>query len=83
MTPVLGMADCGEQQMLTNEEAADMKDAARYRWLREQQWNEAPMCVVLQPRQAVKLGHDCPSLDRLDAFIDAAMAAAPGGEEHQ
>jgi hypothetical protein len=51
------------------------REAARYRWLRQQHWNEAPMCVVMQPRQAVKLGHDCPALDRLDAAIDEAMAA--------
>jgi hypothetical protein len=50
-------------------------DAARYRWLRQQHWNEAPMCVVAQPRQAVKLGHDCPTLERLDAAIDGAMTA--------
>lgn len=50
------------------------RDAARYRWLRRQNWNEAELCVVAQPAQAVKLGHDCPSLDRLDVAIDAAIA---------
>jgi len=54
----------------------DARDAARYRWLRQQHWNEAPMCVVMQPRKAVKLGHDCPALARLDAAIDDAMVAA-------
>lgn len=54
-----------------------VKDAARYRWLREQHWNEAPpLCVVTRPKQAVRLGHDCPTLDRLDAAVDAAMGAA-------
>jgi hypothetical protein len=55
------------------ERTADARDAARYRWLRQQHWNEAPLCVVMQPRQAVKLGHDCPAMDRLDAVIDQAM----------
>lgn len=53
----------------------DARDAARYRWLRQQHWNEASLCVVMQPRQAVKLGHDCPALARLDAAIDEAMGA--------
>jgi hypothetical protein len=56
---------------------ADARDAARYRWLRQQHWSEAPLCVVVQPRHAVKLGHDCPALERLDAALDEAMAA-PG-----
>lgn len=47
------------------------EDAARYRWLRSQHWEEASMCVLMQPKVAVKLGYDCPSLDRLDAAIDA------------
>jgi len=77
--------DCGEQQMLTNEEAADMKDAARYRWLRDRllgadfDWNDSGECVlVFQWPRNVPVGADC------DRNIDAAMAvAAPGGEEHQ
>ena len=48
-------------------------DAERYRWLREQSWHEASMCVVLQPKGAVRLGFDCPTLGRLDNVIDAAM----------
>jgi hypothetical protein len=55
--------------------ASLVEDAERYRWLRQQYWNNAPLCVVAQPKQAVKLGHDCPSLDRLDAAIDAARKA--------
>lgn len=56
--------------------ANEARDAARYRWLRQQHWNTAPLCVVAQPRQAVKLGHDCPTLDRLDVAVDQAMDAA-------
>lgn len=48
------------------------RDAERYRWLRAQNWNEAPLCVVARPKEAVRLGYDCPSLDRLDAAIDAS-----------
>lgn len=61
---------------LTDVLAADKRDAERYRWLREQHWNEAKLCVVARPKEAVKLGHDCPSFDRLDAEIDAAIEAA-------
>ena len=49
-------------------------DAQRYRWLREQQWNTGLLAVVADPKAAIKLGHDCPSLERLDDAIDAAMA---------
>lgn len=48
------------------------RDAERYRWLRQQNWNDAALCVVARPKDAVKLGHDCPSMERLDAAIDAA-----------
>lgn len=58
-----------------------VKDARRYRWLRKQHWNDAPLCVVVQPRQAVKLGYDCPALDRLDAAIDEAMASSGAKED--
>lgn len=49
------------------------KDAARYQWLRQQNWNDGKLAVVADPKNAVKLGHDCPSLLRLDAAIDAAI----------
>lgn len=51
------------------------KDSTRYRWLREQQWDRSEICAVMHPKLAVKLGYDCPSLDRLDAAIDGAMEA--------
>jgi hypothetical protein len=51
----------------------DALDAARYRWLREQNWNNCDLCVVVNPKDTVRLGSDCPSGDRLDAAIDAAM----------
>jgi hypothetical protein len=49
------------------------KDAERYRWLRQQHWNESALCVVAHPKDAVKLGHSCPSHERLDDAIDNAM----------
>ncbi|MFM0058508.1 hypothetical protein PQR64_23080 [Paraburkholderia phytofirmans] len=52
------------------------RDAARYRWLRRQQWNEADMFVVAGSKLQVRLGTDCPSLVRLDDAIDAAMVTA-------
>ncbi len=51
------------------------KDAARYRWLRMQHWSESELAVVKNPKQAVVLGYECPSSDRLDAEIDAQIAA--------
>ncbi|HVM91356.1 MAG TPA: hypothetical protein VMT67_01020 [Terriglobales bacterium] len=53
---------------------ADKLDAERYRWLRQQHWNEADMFVVAGSKSQVYLGTDCPSCDRLDAAIDAARA---------
>lgn len=59
-----------------SELAALRKDAERYRWLREQGWWDGPLVVVRNPKEAIKLGHDAPSLHRLDAAIDAAMRGA-------
>lgn len=53
-------------------------DAERYRWLRERSWSCDELCVVASPKQAVKPGHDCPSRNRLDEAIDAAMKGANG-----
>ena len=54
-------------------------DAKRYRWLREQQWNESSLFVVAGSKKEIVLGTDCPSLDRLDAAIDAAILAGGKG----
>ena len=51
------------------------KDAIRYAWLRKQDWETGLLAVVADPKKAIKLGHDAPSRARLDAAIDAAMAA--------
>jgi hypothetical protein len=58
---------------IRKEIAALELDAARYRWLRTQQWNSGCLCVVATPRVSVKLGSDCPSMERLDELIDDAM----------
>ena len=52
----------------------EQEAARRYLWLREQHWFNGQICVVLDPKQALKLGFDCPSGDRLDTFIDEFMA---------
>lgn len=69
----VGIVLASDYDTMRTEIEALRKDAERYRWLREQQWNTSPICAVTRPKDAVKLGHDCPSLDRLDAAIDAAM----------
>lgn len=56
--------------------AALEKDAARYRALREMHWCESSMCVVTNPKKAVKLGAFCPSGVNLDNEIDTAMEAS-------
>ena len=56
-----------------------VKDAARYRWLREQHWSDSKFAVVSNPKTAVNLGSICPSRELLDEAIDEAMAAI--GEE--
>ena len=54
------------------ERDAAVADAARYRWLREQTWEKSRLCVVQNPAKAVRLGYICPSVEYLDAAIDAA-----------
>jgi hypothetical protein len=77
------------RQLVTDRTAAEAriaeleKDAKRYRWLREQNWNDAPLCVVRAPRYAIRLGYDCPSRDRLDVAIDAALSTLPAQTDTQ
>jgi hypothetical protein len=61
--------------MATADINALAEDARRYQWLRQQNWNDSELSVVARPKDAVKLGHECPTLDRLDAAIDRARAA--------
>lgn len=49
------------------------RDADRYRWLRAQHWTDNTIAAVRCPKDAMKLGHDAPSEERLDALIDEAM----------
>ncbi|WP_217989957.1 ead/Ea22-like family protein [Pseudomonas plecoglossicida] len=58
---------------LKAENEALRKDAKRYRFLRNQHWPVAELAVVCNPKVSVKLGHDCPSGDRLDQQVDGAM----------
>ena len=64
-----------EVEHLTAELAAARVDAERYRWLRSQHWDSSRIVCVVDPKSAVKLGHNCPSEARLDAAIDAARTA--------
>jgi len=58
----------------------DQADAERYRWLREQHHEDSTLCVVQDPRQAVRPGRFCPSLETLDNLIDKAMAKQTAGK---
>ncbi|MCP6341409.1 hypothetical protein NL462_27015, partial [Klebsiella pneumoniae] len=35
-----------------------LKDAQRYQYLRQQHWFSGSMCVVLNPKESIKLGSD-------------------------
>ena len=50
------------------------KDADRYRWLRVADWWRSPLCVISNPKEQAKLGSDCPSGERLDESVDAALS---------
>ena len=63
-----------ENAQLKAELAAITKDAERYRWLRNQHWNDSDMCVVESPKESLKLGSRCPSGELLDVAIDAATS---------
>ncbi len=65
-----------ERDALLAEQDALRKDAERYRWLRIADWWNSPLCVIRDPKQQAKPGSDCPSRDRLDEAIDAALQGA-------
>jgi hypothetical protein len=65
-----------ERDALLAERDAFAKDAERYRWLRMADWWNSPLCVIRDPKQQAKPGTDCPSRDRLDEAIDAALQGA-------
>lgn len=71
-------ADCTpeEASTLAAEIAAMRQGAQRYLRLRAQNWNDSELCVVMNPRKALKLGFDCPSHERLDAIVDAILPCA-------
>ena len=54
--------------------AGDAQDAARYQFLRSNNWNESAIFVVAGSKECVRLGTDCPSRERLDEAIDNAIA---------
>ncbi len=62
-----------DYEAIIAERDAAQKDAERYRWLRMADWWDSPLCVIRDPKQQAKPGTDCPSRDRLDEAIDAAM----------
>lgn len=71
--PVSGMAITEEVDQLRSEVERLRKNADRYEWLRAQHWSDADVAVVCQPKKSIRLGFDCPSLQRLDDLIDSAM----------
>jgi hypothetical protein len=53
----------------------DARDAARYRFLRRQQWEKASLFVVSGAKQSVRLGTYCPTSERLDDLVDAGIGS--------
>ena len=49
-----------------------MVHAENYQWLREQQWDTSSLFVVCGPKENVRIGTYCPSLERLDDAIAKA-----------
>jgi hypothetical protein len=74
MHPDYRSASCDEVARRVDECMALRLDAGRYRWLRTQHWSTSPLCVVADPKDAVKLAYCCPSGDLLDTHIDDLMA---------
>lgn len=68
--------DGAEEDDAVEDYVGILRDAERYRWLRAQHWDTSPLAVVVDPKNSVKLGRDCPSKDRLDEAIDREMARA-------
>lgn len=56
------------------------KNSARYELLRSLHWSDGALAVVVNPKEAVKLGHVCPSGPQLDAAIDELMNKEPPNE---
>ena len=74
--------ECADEQVvflekqvknLMRESLSLKKDAARYRWLRKQNWFDSDIAVVRSPNESIKIGYDCPSTERLDDYIDNEM----------
>jgi len=59
---------------LKAENEALRKNADRYQWLRLADWWRSPICVIRNPKEQAKLGSDCPTGERLDIAVDAAMS---------
>ncbi len=70
-------------RQLERELQAALVDADRYRWLRRQHWEKSNLFVIAGGKSRISLGVDCPSLDRLDAAIDAAETGGANEKQHR
>lgn len=74
---ITGARPVSPMQVFANEvlPALDVviKNAARYQLLRLADWWRSPICVIRNPKEQAKLGSDCPTGERLDSAVDAAI----------
>lgn len=60
-------------RLALSQSGQDAQDAARYRWLRAQHWEQNTLAVVLRPKDNTKLGCFLPFDILLDQAIEAAI----------
>ncbi|WP_186122330.1 hypothetical protein [Burkholderia gladioli] len=60
-----------ERAAVPSDTTALRDNAERYLTLRAQQWESSNLFIVAGGKSAIRLGVDCPSLERLDAAVDA------------
>lgn len=76
--PCPGALRSAKRQLANLQAEVDLREAAlRYRALRAMHRHSGPFAVIRNPARQARPGADCPSLERLDAELDAYLAEFP------
>ena len=76
--PCPGALRYAKRQLAKLKAEVDLRqDTVRYRALRAMHWHSSPLAVIRNPARQARPGSDCPSLERLDAELDAFIAEFP------